>query len=170
MGLVQSNIIPLRPPGFLFEEAWRVMPSSMRKRSMSREKLLPLWRDHARKVGEEALLGALRAYVSDEDCRKWGGQALDRWLKAGRYDHYIDAAPSPIHTLAGGWGGDNLALWTAVVDSLGDPFARSYLSQCGYEDGWLTIPRTKLTAIDKLRENRERLKACGVLGVRLTDA
>jgi hypothetical protein len=23
MGLAQSNIIPLRPPGFLFEEAWR---------------------------------------------------------------------------------------------------------------------------------------------------
>ena len=163
----QSNIIPLRPPGFLFEEAWRVMPSSMRKRSMSREKLLPLWRDHARKVGEEALLGALRAYVSDEDCRKWGGVALDRWLRNGRYDHYIDTAP----TSAGGGlvAFPNLPIWTAVVDSLGEPWARSYLTQCGYEDGWLTIQRTKLTAIDKLRENRERLKACGVLGVRLTD-
>ena len=162
----KSNVVALRPPGFLFEEAWRVMPSSMRKRSMSREKLLPLWRDHARKVGEEALLGALRAYVSDEDCRKWGGQALERWLRAGRYDNYLT---TPIGEAEAGCKFPNLALWTAVVDSLGEPWARSYLTQCGYEDGWLTIPRTKLTAIDKLRENGERLKACGVLGVRLTD-
>jgi hypothetical protein len=139
----------------------------MKKRSMSREKLLPLWRDHARKVGEEALLGALRAYVSDEDCRKWGGVALDRWLRNGRYDHYIDTA---LDRPGNAVEFPNLDLWASVVENLGEPFCRSYIQQCGYEDGWLTIPRTKLTAIDKLRENRERLKACGVLGVRLTDA
>lgn len=165
-----SNVVMLRPVGHLFADAWAVMPASMKKRSMSREKLLPIWRDHAKRVGEEALLGALRAYVSDEDCRKWGGVALDRWLKHGRYDHYLeDAAP----TSAGGLvAATKIPVWPQLVETLGEPFCKSYVLPYEWdaEGSRLIVPRTRLTAIDKLKEQASKLKACGVMGIKLSDA
>lgn len=166
-----SNVVPLRPTGYLFADAWAVMPASMKKRSMSREKLLPIWRDHAKRVGEEALLGALRAYVADEDCRKWGGVALDRWLKHGRYDHYLEdaAADSPSNAAR---GLEKIPVWPQLVEALGEPFCKSYIMPYEWdaEGSRLIVPRTRLTAIDKLKEQASKLKACGVMGIKLSDA
>lgn len=164
----KSNVVMLRPLGHMFQEAWACLPQTMRKRSMSREKLLPIWRDHAKRVGEEALLGALRAYVSDEDCRKWGGVALDRWLKHGRYDHYLEDTAQTLRTVTA----EKIPVWLQLVEALGEPFCKSYVLPYEWDEegSRLIVPRTRLTAIDKLKEQASKLKACGVMGIKLSDA
>ena len=167
--MIASNVVPLRPLGFMFDEAWSSLPQSMRKRSLCRDKLRPIWRDHAKRVGEEALLEALRAYVSDEDCKKTGGKALDRWLKDGRYDHYLPTEGSGFAVEA---AKSKIPVWAAIVEALGEPFAKSYIAPYEWdaEGSKLIVPRTRLTAIDKLKEQASKLKACGVMGIKLSDA
>jgi len=53
---------------------------------------------------------------------------------------------------------------------LGEGFVRSYIDPFEMRDGVLIVPEGKLTARSKLLENRDRLRACGLVSMRKPDA
>jgi len=154
----ESNVVNFPAIG-LFERAWELMPATMRKRSLGKVKLRPIWSQHAKLVGEDALLAALRAYVSDDDCKKTGGKALDRWLRDGRYEHYIASEPVPVYSL-----GTKLAepFRASLVVSCGEAWVISYLDQCTVDGTVLVVPKGKATAWSRIDEKRNAMKAAGL--------
>lgn len=76
----------------LFSEGWKAYPAKGRERSKSQAKTRPIWKDAARLAGgEDALLGAVRRYVRDDQTHKGecGPPAFDRWLRDGRWEHWL---------------------------------------------------------------------------------
>jgi hypothetical protein len=145
-----------------FCAAWDACPDRMRKRSESREKTWPIWRDQAAKAGGGALLrGAHAAYLrGDDDLKRTGGPGFHLWLKEGRWEHWIPKATAAA-TISTVWTGPP-ELRNAVVRETSGDFARSYLDTSIWQDGAL-VPRTGYAA-DKLR----RLRA--LQGVKILDA
>jgi hypothetical protein len=93
MSAQTALIIPF--PKDAFAEAWDCLTPTMRRRSLSREKVRAIWKDHAKRVGAETLLAALQRYLKeDTDLARSGGPGLQVWLRAGRYDHWIGEAPA----------------------------------------------------------------------------
>jgi hypothetical protein len=156
-----TNVVRVnfRPEPSTFDEAWALVPASMRKRCKRLSVLREAWDRHARDFGQTALLGALRAYVTDKDFDRHGGQALDRWLAGGRYEHFTPATPRPI---AAKFFDDNIR--SAVVAAAGDDFAAVYLDPCVVE-GTTLIARTQV-AVDRLLQHRALFKSLGFTGVR----
>lgn len=75
-----------------FAEAWKAYPAKGRERSKSQAKTRPIWREAAKAAGgEEALLGAVKRYVRDDQTHKGecGPPAFDRWLRDGRWEHWL---------------------------------------------------------------------------------
>ena len=151
-------------PVSLFERAWEAMPMTMRKRSMGRMKLRPIWQQHATIFGEEKLLQALRAYVKDEDCKKTGGKALDRWLRDGRYEHYCEEAEVATYSFGPKFPEPFRG---QLVASCGEGWVVSYVDQCTLDGTVLVVPAGKHTALSKIRENARHMKAAGLTAVRL---
>lgn len=142
-----------------FDAAWAVVPTTMRRRSCKLEILRKLWSDHGRKFGQQELLGSLRAYVCDPDFARTGGQALERWLRAGRYEHFAPAAPPPTLNQFG-----DKAIRAAVVMKLGEQFAILYLDPCS-QDGTTLIARSQV-AVQRMMEHRAFFKGLGFTGMR----
>lgn len=154
-------------PTSLFDQAWQIMPPTMRKRSLGKVKLRPIWAQHAKLFGgEENLLNALRAYVQDEDCKKWGGKALDRWLRDGRYEHYCQTEQAAVYSL-----GPKLPepYRSALVAECGEGWVVSYVDRCMVEGTVLVIPDVpgKLTMLDKIKGQARQMKSAGLTAVRL---
>lgn len=142
-----------------FDEAWALVPVTMRRRSCKVALLRDLWDRHARAFGQKELAGALRAYVTDKDFDRHGGQALDRWLKAGRYEHFT---PAPPPALADQFSDPMVR--RAVATRLGEDFARIYLDPCQVE-GTTLLVRT-LYAADKMKEHAVLFRSLGFTGMR----
>lgn len=95
---MSAQVIHLRDPAtgesrsLGFEQAWRMLPETMRRRSESRERLYGLWaRACAMAGGESRLLSALDMYVRrDADLPKSGGPGLQVWLRQRRYDYWLE--------------------------------------------------------------------------------
>lgn len=160
-----AEIVNLEENRFL--DGWALLPDSMKKRSESRAKCRKLWDDHARRCGgQEALLGALRAYLKgDKDLPKSGGPGLQVWLRAERYDHWLvdpsDSKPDPTRQSA------PEPIRSRIVATQGPEWVSSYLDPCTFhEDGYIT-PLTKL-ALAKLEDKsiRHILKSAGIAGIR----
>jgi uncharacterized protein YdaU (DUF1376 family) len=82
-----------------FAEAWKAYPAKGRERSKSQAKTRPIWREAAKAAGgEEALLGAVRRYVRDDQTHKGecGPPAFDRWLRDGRWEHWLPDKGNPV--------------------------------------------------------------------------
>lgn len=155
-----------------FDDGWASIPASMKTRSESRAKVRKVWDMHAKRCGgQEALLGALRAYLKgDKDLPKSGGPGLQVWLRAEKYDHWIDGASCSVFAEIQTDGTQRVrfpdeSIRIAVVASVGEGFARSYLDPCQWhEDGFIT-PKTT-TAMEKLKDKASALKAAGIAGIR----
>lgn len=143
-----------------FEEAWQALPDTARLRS-SKKEAYPAWARACVEIGEEAMLRAVRRYVSEDKDhkRECGAPGFHRWLKWGRYEHWMTSAAtvSPIATF------EHEEARKAVVLAKGEGFCRSYLDRCKI-DGTRLIVATA-TAADKLKEVRSILKAHGFTGM-----
>lgn len=156
-----------------FDEAWRVLPQTMKTRSESRRKLAPLWNDHARRVGgQDVLLAALQAYLKgDKDLPKSGGPGLQVWLRSERYDHWLEGPSCSVYTEVTS-DGDKLPKFpepfrTALVQSCGEGWVRSYIDQCSLEGSVLIVPAGKNTAASRIREKARDMKAAGLTALRM---
>lgn len=90
---------PNRPPkADSFSLAWGAYPAQGRQRSKSQAKTRPIWRDAAKAAGgEDRLLGAVQRYVREDQTHKGecGPPAFDRWLRDGRWEHWLPEARAP---------------------------------------------------------------------------
>lgn len=167
--MTAANVVQLRPPGYRFDEAWDARWN--KQRGEGREATQKLWRKLAAKWGDDALIEAMRAFkANDKDLQRTGGPGLSVWLNQGRFENWFLTAAET--ELAGSFVSfPNVAVWTAAVEALGLPFCRSYLAPYGWceETSRLIVPRARLTAIERLKENARQLKACGVMGLKLED-
>lgn len=155
-----AEIVKLEPNRF--DDGWKLLPDTMKKRSDSRAKVRKVWDMHAKRCGgQDKLLAALRTYLSgDKDLPKSGGPGLQVWLRAEKYDHWmpdeasIAMAETPPYPQR-----------PALIKSLGEPFVKSYIdSGTVHDDGFIT-PRTDY-AKGKLMEKARELKQAGIAGIR----
>ena len=148
----------------------------MRTRSSTKD-AAKAWRDAAREAGgPEALLGAFRRYLAeDPDYRRFrmgtsaaGPPGFHRWLKWGRWESWLVAErpTSPPDNPRGGSQSADNTIRQALVQALGEGFVRSYIDPFEMRDGVLIVPEGKLTARAKLLENRDKLRAAGLVSMR----
>lgn len=81
-----------------FDRAWKAYPAKGRERSKSRAKTLPIWRDAAKAAGgSDRLADAVARYVREDQTHKGecGPPAFDRWLRDGRWEHWLPEARAP---------------------------------------------------------------------------
>lgn len=160
-----------------FDSAWAVTPTTMKTRSESRAKLRPLWAFHAKRCGgQDRLEAAFRAYLKgDKDLPKSGGPGLQVWLRAEKYDHWLEGTNSVVSdslTVEGVTRSQfpQTSIRDACIASIGLGWTISYLDRCGIAEGpngpVLTVKSP--TAAERLREKAKELKALGLYGIRLT--
>jgi len=168
-----SNVVALRPEPSAFQIAWSEAPTLMRTRSSTKD-AAKAWRDAAKEAGgSEALLGAFRRYLAeDPDYRRFrmgtsaaGPPGFHRWLKWGRWEAWLVDNHTPRDATVTLTGPEN-ALRDRLVQALGEGFVRSYIDPYELVDGVLIVPEGKLTARAKLLENRDRLRAAGLVSMR----
>jgi hypothetical protein len=146
-----------------FSIAWEAYPKSGRDRSMSRAKCWPIWRDAAQQAGgADKLLAAVKRYVWEdkqhkEDC---GAPAFERWLKGGRWEHWLAggvATGRPVAVFA------DAEIRAAVIGLRGEAWTASWLDPCTWDpDAKLLIPRTNIAATKLRAELGPILRAHGV--------
>lgn len=81
-----------------FETAWQTYPPKGRERSKSRDKTRPIWREAAKGAGgSDRLLSCVQRYVREDQTHKGecGPPAFDRWLRDGRWEHWLPEARGP---------------------------------------------------------------------------
>lgn len=90
-----AQVIPF--PSDQFDAAWAALTDTMRRRSDGQTKLRQLWAMHAHKIGADKLLAALRRYVAeDKDLGRTGGPGLQTWLRACKYEHWLDTPDTAV--------------------------------------------------------------------------
>ena len=163
--MTEDNVVqfPAREAS-TFEQAWSCRAGMMKKRGDGSDKTRKLWERHAKKVGSARLLEALKRYLREEKEPQCGYPGLSVWLNGERYDHWLTEAN------ASGTDGAHRKqapepLRTKLLGNLGEAFVRSYVDPAEItDDGWI-IPRTGM-ARDKLMEQKNALKAAGLVGIR----
>jgi hypothetical protein len=130
----------------VFALAWDAYPKSGRDRSKSRSRLWPIWREAANLAGgPERLLGAVRRYVAEDKGHKGdcGAPAFDRWLKDGRWDHYL-TGPAEVRVIQPFPDPD---IRNAVISAKGEAWAASWLDPCSWEpERRVIVPRNGIAA------------------------
>lgn len=158
-GVAKATLVPkgtLEVWDDAFAAAWESYPKLGRERSMSRAKCWAVWRQAAGQAGSpEKLLAAVRRYVAEDKTHKGecGPPAFDRWLKAGRWEHFLAGDVSPrIVTVF-----PDAEIRGAVIAAKGEGWANSWLDPCGWEPSHrVIIPRNGLAA-QKLRSEVQRV-------------
>jgi uncharacterized protein YdaU (DUF1376 family) len=143
----------------VFSAAWEAYPATGKVRSLSRKKLWPLWREAAVQAGSpERLLGAVRRYVTEDKNHKGdcGAPAFDRWLKAGRWEHFLEG-PAPARIVQ---PFPDAEIRGAVIGEKGEAWAASWLDPCAWDpERRVIVPRTGLAAQRLQVELRRVLQA-----------
>ncbi len=117
------------------------------------------------------MLGALKAYLkNDKDLPRTGGAGLQVWLRAERYDHWIDGPTCSVLAETLTHDGERVrfsdeSIRVAAVASCGEAWVRSYLDPCELHPDRFITPKTGF-ALGKLKEKARELKAAGVMGIR----
>lgn len=91
----KPNVVALNDD---FNRAWKAFPPLGRQRSKSQAKTLPIWREAAKAAGGgDRLAGAVARYVREDATHKGecGPPAFDRWLRDGRWEHWLPDANAP---------------------------------------------------------------------------
>lgn len=81
-----------------YTRAWKTYPAKGRERSKSQAKTLPIWREAAKAAGGSSRLAdAVSRYVREDQTHKGecGPPAFDRWLRDGRWEHWLPEARAP---------------------------------------------------------------------------
>lgn len=165
-----SNVVALRPrskaPAAMSEaflSAWAMLPDTARIRS-SRKQSWPEWLAASRDIGEDALLAAVRRYVSEdkEHKRECGAPGFHRWLKWGRYENW-QGPPSGVLVSLGVRFADE-AVRARVAAEAGEAFCISYLDRCTVEGTVLIVPGD--TAVRRLKEKAQIFKSLGFTAMR----
>lgn len=134
---------PLRPDtSDAFKRAWLAFPDSGRGRSSS---ILawPEWQAVARDVGETELLGAVVRYAAQdkEHKRDCGAPGFHRWLKSGRWEHWLDVlialSPTPIAQIF-----PDPDLRASFHERFADERARRWLDRCLWDEDVREITHT----------------------------
>lgn len=109
-----------------FAALWQGATDQMRRRSVAKAKLWPVWREARAKAGGGAMLvAAMRRYrAGDPDVGRTGGPALERWLRDGVWEHWL-GQEEPAASVAA-WRGPR-QVREAVVAQAGEEFARGFL-------------------------------------------
>ncbi len=160
-GVGLTNVVQLRPAQSRFEDAWAAFPEQGRRRS-SKKLSGPLWAKVAKEVGEDELLAAVQRYVrEDKDYRReCGPPGFDRWLKWGRYEHWLGGSSVV-------WSADQFPdkdMRAKVVAHLGEPWCVSYLDPARLE-GTTLIVKTEF-AVSKFKEHAAFFRSLGLTGMR----
>lgn len=118
-------------PDDAFTLAWKAYPALGRSRSKSQAKTKPIWRSAAAAAGgEDRLLAAVRRYLAEDTTHKGecGPPAFDRWLRDGRWEHWLPGAGGETSTTtleAVFDGPTQIRAWAS--EHHGEPYARSYI-------------------------------------------
>lgn len=158
--------IPPKPPGGafdqivdpVFEKAWAAYPKSGRGTS-NREKARAAFDAQLVAAGGcDPLRRAVEAYAASlaaDGDRAKVPPAFHRWLSDRRFEAYLDASPAATPKP---WLGPP-ELWAAVVTAKGEPFARSWLANCAWQD----VPTRALISPNPVATQRLRQEVGQVL-------
>ena len=158
-----TNVIAFpTPEPDTFDQAWDLLPQTMKQRSEARKKMRPLWDREAKRLGgHEELLARLQTYLRDDkDLPKSGGPGLQVLLRSGRLEHW---APRQIN-IHPTQQFPNEAVRSALLRRCGAEWIASYLDPCSI-DGTSVVARTDY-AVKKLLEHREVFKMAGFTGIK----
>jgi hypothetical protein len=162
------------------QQLWKLAPSLMRSRS-SQTETEKACKAVKGEIAASELVGAFQRYLSeDPDYARHragnnpaGPPALHRWIRGHRWEAWLTpSVNSGGHAEAATDSLNNAdnPIRTALVQALGEPFVRSYVDPYEIRDGVLIVPENKLTARAKLLENRDKLRAAGLVSMRKPDA
>lgn len=160
-------------PDDAFTLAWKAYPALGRSRSKSQAKTKPIWRAAATAAGgEDRLLAAMRRYLAEDtthrgDC---GPPAFDRWLRDGRWEHWLPSAagisdaatPGPAAMFD---GPPEIRAWAA--EHHGEPYARSYVDPARWDGANRTLLAGNPFAEGKLKRDLDPICARWKFTVRL---
>ena len=174
-----TNVVALRPTASLAERLWNAAPSLMRSRS-GRTEVEKAVRAIKGEISPDALFAAFERYLAEcPDYKRFrmgtnaaGPPGLHRWIRNRRWEAWpTEITPIQNHASVPGRGeGPDNPIRTALVQALGEGFVRSYVDPYEIRDGVLIVPENKLTARSKLLENRDKLRAAGLVSMRKPDA
>lgn len=137
----KHSLFPTTSPAF--NRAWAIFPESGRRRSSTIESW-PAWQDVAKQLGEEKLEQAVKAYAAHEDSRKeCGAPGFHRWLKMGRWEHYLSKQEPPKPTEH---RFPDEALRESFFAKVKDERARRWFDRCTLEGKILVHPGWALRA------------------------
>jgi hypothetical protein len=124
-----------------FDSAWAAFPDVGRRRS-SRSESWPQWSRVAREIGENELLAAVLAYSTDpkELKAECGSPGFHRWLKAGRWEHWLGSTNTQVPTepiLPKTF--PDVSLRLAFHLRFKDERARRWFDRCGWEPESRTV-------------------------------
>lgn len=118
--------------------------------------------------GDDRLIAAVRAYAADPTLKKrdFGAPSMQRWLGEGRWRPWLlraeGAGGSAVAARPGAWAGP-AEVRAAVVESLGEAFAVSYLDPAGWDGERRAILARTGIARDRLqRDARAVLAVAGI--------
>ncbi len=92
-----AKVVQLVPRDALFDQAWLSYPLDGRRRSSKLESL-PEWRKVAKIISERELMDAVRRFASEDiqHLKEHGTLGFHRWLKLGRWEHWLGASESTL--------------------------------------------------------------------------
>jgi hypothetical protein len=130
----------------VFRRGLGSLPEVGEERSWSRPKLWPVWREAATQAGgPERLLAAVKRYASEDKTHKGdcGAPSFERWLKTGRWDHFL-GGPAPSRVIL---PFPDPEIRNAVISAKGEGWTASWLDPCSWEpERRVIVPRTGLAA------------------------
>jgi hypothetical protein len=171
---MSAEVVQLHPPRSVAAQLWEAAPPLMRTRSSvsAVEKAVKAVLKDA--GGPDALLAAFKRYLEEDPDLKAhregknhaGPQGLHRWLN-GRHGRKWECWLEPVEPET---PENTDPVRAALVASLGEGFVKSYVDPYEIRDGVLIVPENKLTARARLLENRDKLRAAGLVSMRKPDA
>lgn len=117
-----------------FERAWAAYPAIGRTRS-SKKQAFPEWKKVAPIVGKDALVAAVEKYAREDKDAKGdsGPPAFHRWLKWGRYEHWIVSAETEAQKTSRRFPDEEIR--SRLVKEFGGAFVVSWLDGCDWVEG-----------------------------------
>ena len=165
MGLA-SNVVAFPISAVVsFDDAWESRRGQMRTRGDGKEKTRKLWNKHAKLVGQDRLLAALRRYLKEEKEPTCGYPGLSVWLNGERYDHWMPEDSKGVGLT------DTLSLRfpepyrSALVASCGEAWCKSYIDRAKL-DGTVLVVSGGMAA-SRIRERAQEMKESGLTALRL---
>lgn len=150
-----------------FAALWQGATDQMRRRSLAKAKLWPIWREAKAKAGGGvALVAAMARYrAGDPDVGRTGGPGIDRWLRDGVWEHWLGQAETQAPTTT--WPGPP-QLRAAIVAAAGEDVARGYLDPATWDGPARAVVVRNAFMAERLR--REAGPTLDRLNVKITVA